>query len=161
MFNRILLAIDDSPSGPAAVSFAIAMANNSHASVHVVHMNEFVVGGRGQTVQTRNEAAQLVDRAVAEFKAAGVEATGEVRLSNCFAVADHIAESAAGSGADAIVVGSRQRSRWGALRGKGVSERTAEITALPVVTAPPPLRIGRERRVAPKRLVVAHSALRH
>ena len=29
-------------------------------------------------METRNEAAQLVDLAVAEFKAAGVEATGEV-----------------------------------------------------------------------------------
>jgi nucleotide-binding universal stress UspA family protein len=160
MFNRILLAIDDSPSGPAAVSFTIAMANNSHAPVHVVHLNEFVVGGRGHTLETRNEAAQLVDHAVAELQAAGVDATGEVRLSNCFAVADHIAESAAESGADVIVVGSRPRSRWGGLRGKGVSERIAENTALPVVTAPPPLRVGRERRVELEKTLVARSAVR-
>jgi nucleotide-binding universal stress UspA family protein len=111
-------------------------------------------------VETRNESAQLVECAVAEFKAAGVEATGEVCLSNCFAVADHIAERAAESGADVIVVGSRQRSRWGGLRGKGITERTAEMTALPVVTAPPPLRVGRKRSVAPERLVVAHPAAR-
>ena len=142
MFNHILLAIDDSPSGPAAVSFAMAMANNSQATVHVVHMNEFVVGGRGHTVETRDEAARVVAEAVAELKEVGVEASGQVGLSNCFAVADHVVEIADQSSADVIVVGSRRRSRWGGLRGQGVRERITELTSLPVMTAPPPLRLG-------------------
>jgi nucleotide-binding universal stress UspA family protein len=157
MFDRILLAIDDSPSAPAAVSFAIAMASSSHAMVHVVHVNEFVVGGRGQTVETRNEADQVVTQAVAELKAAGMEATGVVSLANCFTVADHIVETADEFSADVIVVGSRRRSRWGSLRGMGVHEQITKLTSLPVMTAPPPLELERERRVARDKLVSADS----
>ncbi len=47
MFTRILLAIDDSASSEAAVSFATAMAKQSSAAVRVVHVNEYLVGGRG------------------------------------------------------------------------------------------------------------------
>lgn len=146
MFDRILLAIDDSSSGPAAVSFSIAMASSSCATVRVVHMNELVVGGRGQTVETRGEADQVVSQAVAELKEAGVEATGVVSLANCLTVAHHIVERADEFSADVIVVGSRRRRRWGSLRGTGVREQITELTALPVMTAPRPLQLERERR---------------
>lgn len=106
MFNRILLAIDDSASGPAAVSFAIAMANASDASVRVVHINELLVGGRGHTVETRNEAAEVLDDALSELRGAGVPATGLVATANCFNVGRSIAAAADEWTADVIVVGS-------------------------------------------------------
>jgi nucleotide-binding universal stress UspA family protein len=155
MFDRILLAIDDSPSGPATVSFAIAMASSSQATVRVVHMNEFVIGGRGQTFETRGEAEQVLTQAVAELRSAGLETTGAVSLANCFTVADHIVGAAEEFSADVIVVGSRRRSRWGIFRGKGTREQITELTSLPVMTAPPPLRLERQRRVAPDELVSA------
>ena len=64
MFTRILLAIDDSASSEAAVSFATAMAKRSSASVRVVHVNEFLVGGRGFAVETQAEAIQHLEGAV-------------------------------------------------------------------------------------------------
>jgi nucleotide-binding universal stress UspA family protein len=157
MFDRILLAIDDSPSGSAAVSFAIAMAKSSDATVHVIHMNEFVVGGRGQTLETRGEADQVITEAMAELKAAGVEATGIVSLANCFTVAHHIVEAADEFSADVIVVGSRRPSRWARLRGTGVREQITELTSLPVISAPPALQIGHGRRVAGDIRVSPHS----
>jgi nucleotide-binding universal stress UspA family protein len=147
MFDRILLAIDDSSSGPAAVSFTIAMARSSCATVRVVHMNELVVGGRGQTVETRGEADQVVSQAVAELNEAGVEATGVVSLANCLTVAHHIVERADEFSADVIVVGSRRRRRWASLRSMGVGELITKLTPLPVMTAPRPLQLERERRV--------------
>ena len=56
MFQRLLLAIDDSDTGPVAVSFAIAMASPG-TTIHVVHVNQYQVGGRGLTVETRDEAS--------------------------------------------------------------------------------------------------------
>ena len=64
MFTRILLAIDDSASSEAAVSFATAMARQSSAAVRVVHVNEYLVGGRGYTVETQGEAIQHLESAV-------------------------------------------------------------------------------------------------
>jgi len=64
MFTRILLAIDDSPSSDVAVSFATAMARQSVASVRVVHVNEYLVGGRGFTIETHAEAMRHLEGAV-------------------------------------------------------------------------------------------------
>jgi nucleotide-binding universal stress UspA family protein len=148
MFKRILLAIDDSPSGSAALSFAIAMAKDSGA-VHVVHVNELLVGGRGHTLGTRQEATPVLDTAVAELQDAGVTATGVVFTTNCFSVASSIARAAAEFSADVIVVGSRRRTRLAVLRGKSMRERITGLTTLPVMTAPPPLRVEKRGHMIP------------
>ena len=142
MFKHILLAIDDSPSGSAAVSHAIAMAGDAGA-VHVIHVNEFAVGGRGHTVETRKEAAAVLETALADLRAAGVSASGVVVTSTCFNVARRITDEAHTWPADVIVVGSRRRSRLGGLRGKGTRDRITGLTSLPVMTSPPPLRLDR------------------
>jgi nucleotide-binding universal stress UspA family protein len=142
MFKRILVAIDDSSSGSAAVSFAIAMAKDS-GSVHVVHINELLVGGRGHAVETRQEATAVLDTAVAELQEAGVRATGVVLTTNCFNVAPSIARVAGDWSADVIVVGSRRRSRLAVWRGKSMRERITGLTSLPIMTAPPPLKVDR------------------
>jgi nucleotide-binding universal stress UspA family protein len=148
MFKRILLAIDDSPSGSAAVSFAIAMAKDSGA-VHVVHVNELLVGGRGHAVETRQEATAVLDTAVAELQDAGVPATGVLFTTNCFNLASSIAQAAADFSADVIVVGSRRRTRLAALRGKSMRERITGLTTLPVMTAPPPLKVDKRGHMLP------------
>src|SRR5579863_7435443 len=109
MFKRTLLAIDDSPSGSAAVSHAIAMAGDS-GLVRVIHVNEFAVGGRGHTLETRQEAAAVLETALADLRAAGVSASGLVVPSTCFNVARRITDEAHTWPADVIVVGSRRRS---------------------------------------------------
>ena len=62
MFTRILLAIDDSDSSEAAVSFATAMAKQSSASVRVVHVNEYLVGG-GDSPSRRRPRRSSTSRA--------------------------------------------------------------------------------------------------
>jgi nucleotide-binding universal stress UspA family protein len=146
MFQRFLLAIDETTAGELSVSFASALARENGASVHVFHANEFLLGGRGVTVETQEEAAHVVDGAVDQLRAAGVEATGECALANCFTLAPRISDAAALAGADAIVMGSHRHRRFVRLFGRGIRERVTRITPLPVLTAPSPLKLGRRRR---------------
>jgi nucleotide-binding universal stress UspA family protein len=147
MFERVALAIDRGDAGRMATSFAVSLAGNGNTpgSVRVVHINEFLFGGRGHTVETQAEAAAVVQEAVDELRAAGVEATGEVRLATCFNTAAAIADAAAEWGADVIVVGSRRHPRLGALFSRGVRGRITRMTPLPVVAAPAPITLGRGR----------------
>jgi len=148
MFERFLLAIDETTAGEVGISFATALAHRHGASVHVFHANEFIIGGRGVTAETHAEANRLVENAVDQLRAAGIEANGESVLANCFTLAPRIAEAASRVGADAILFGSH-RHRWlTRFFGKGVRERVTRITPLPVLTAPSPLKI-RGRRNGP------------
>jgi nucleotide-binding universal stress UspA family protein len=138
MFTRILLAVDHSDAGPVAVSYASALARADAAVVRVVHVNEFLVGGRGFTAETEQMAMQVVDEAVAALRSAGVDADGVHYLANCFTVPNRIVDAAHEWAADVIVMGSTRR-RFRRLMGKGLRERVMSITSLPIVTAPAPL----------------------
>ncbi|HWD52210.1 MAG TPA: universal stress protein [Acidimicrobiales bacterium] len=145
MFQRFLLAVDDTPASEVGISFATALAQSRQASVHVFHANEFLFGGRGVTLETHDEANHLMERAVDQLRAAGVKATGEVALANVFTLAPRITEAASRSGADAILLGSRRHRTLPRLFGRGVRERVTRMTPLPVLTAPAPLKLSRGR----------------
>jgi nucleotide-binding universal stress UspA family protein len=145
MFTRILLAIDDSPSSEAAVSFAIALAGQSSGAVRVVHVNEYLVGGRGYTVETQAEAIGHLEKAVSVLRAAGIPTEGSLYVSNCFGVQSRIASAASDWSADVILLGSRRRRRFSWFGGKGMRERVTDLTPLPVLTAPPPLGLAADR----------------
>jgi nucleotide-binding universal stress UspA family protein len=144
MFTRILLAIDNSASSEAAVSFVTAMASQSSASVRIVHVNEFLVGGRGMTTETQAEAIGHLEGAVNSVRAAGIPTEGALYLTSCFGVEDRITNSAHDWSADVIVLGSRRQRRiswFNRFAGKGVRERVINLTSLPVLTAPAPLKV--------------------
>jgi nucleotide-binding universal stress UspA family protein len=142
MFQRVLLAVDGSDAGPVAISFTMALAPPGTA-VHVVHVNQYQVGGRGLTVETGDEACGPVHEAVADLLAAGVRATGVVCTSTCFGVAERIVAEAERWAADAIVVGSRRHRGCLRLLGQGVRARIIRLSQLPVLTAPAPLKVSR------------------
>lgn len=146
MFQRLLVAIDDSASCPVTLSFASALAQRDGASVHVVHVNQFQVGGRGMTKLTGTEASRLVEGAVRELTEGGVETSGSLARATCFNVAGVIADAARAHDCDAIVLGSARRRRFGRLFGQGIRERTTALAALPILTAPAPLRVPSGRR---------------
>jgi nucleotide-binding universal stress UspA family protein len=141
MFKRILLGVDGNESGDVAVSFAIALARRYSSDVRVVHVNQFLVGGRGFTVATREEAAGVVDTAVRALVDAGVRADGTLATANCFDVGTRIADAAHEWSADVIVLGSRRRRWLRRLAGPGMGDLVRSATALPVLTAPPPLKV--------------------
>jgi nucleotide-binding universal stress UspA family protein len=146
MFGRLVVAVDGTPASDLGLSFTTALARSHHATVHVVHGNTLLITGRGIPSETEESADQIVADAVCHLAEAGIETTGEhvtvtpLHLGSCIArVADQF-------GADAIVVGSRRRRRLGRLAGQGVRDRITRASALPVLVAPAPLRVGRVRR---------------
>jgi|GEM_PF-3587146 len=145
MFERILLALDAGDAGTVATSFTVALARASNAAVHVVHVHEDLVGGRGITCESAAEAADVVADALADMQAAGVRATGVTYRTTAFDLPAAICELAEQVRADVIVVGSRRR-RFGPLLRRGTRDRIARCTPLPVITAPAPLRASRKDR---------------
>jgi nucleotide-binding universal stress UspA family protein len=142
MFDRILLAFDDSPASEMALLFAGALARRTGASVHVVHVNERIVACNGITLRTRDEASALVTDAVCQLAAAGVTASGSACVSGYRKIADRIVAKADAVSADAIVLGSTRRRRWRRVFAAQVRERTTRLSSLPVLTAPAPLSVA-------------------
>ena len=145
MFQQLLLAIDDSPGSQVAVSFAVSLAEPGTTSVRVFYVNEYLVGGRGITLHTQAEATDLVADAMRQLNSTKIEATGAVCIASYRQVADRIVEAARDHGADAIVLGSSRRRYLGRLFSRQLRERTTRLTALPVITAPPPLEVAGAR----------------
>jgi nucleotide-binding universal stress UspA family protein len=147
MFERILLALDDSPAGEVATAFTGALAQaqaqraEGETSVHVLHVNERLVGGHGVTLHTRQEATDLVTEAVHRLADSGVRASGSICVSSCRGVPGRIVGVAAERSVGAIVLGSDRRRRLGRLFSAQVRERTTRLTSLPVLVAPAPLRV--------------------
>jgi nucleotide-binding universal stress UspA family protein len=147
MFQRLLLGMDDAPSGQVGLSFASALARQYSASVHVLHINVMLVGGRGFTSRTPEEARRFVAAAVDELRANEVEATGDVAVATCFGIADRIVQVAEQWSADTIVLGSQRRRWMPRLRGNAIREGVISLSTLPVLTAPAPLSV--QGRVQP------------
>jgi nucleotide-binding universal stress UspA family protein len=141
MFDRLLLALDDSPAGEVATLFAAALARRTGATVHVLHVNEQLVGGNGVTLRSHQESTDLVSAAVRQLADAGVRARGSVSVTSYRGVPQRIVTTALERSADAIVLGSTRNRRLGRLFSPQVRERTTRLTALPVLTAPSPLKV--------------------
>ena len=143
MFRRLLLALEAGDAGAVATSFTVALAKTCRAHVDVVHVNEYALGGGGLAMESTDEAAEVVTKALKELHAAGVDASGMTYRTSHIDLAAAVCDLARECRADAIVVGSRRRNRWGKGRTR---ERIARRTPLPVVTAPAPLRVKKRER---------------
>jgi nucleotide-binding universal stress UspA family protein len=150
LFTRILLAVDGTESDEVAASFIAGMASHGGATVRVLHVNEYLVGGRGFARSTPRESQKIVDDVARSLVVTGVPAEGEVRLAYSFDIASRIVDAANDWSADVIVFGSRRRHGAGLLRrvrGQGIREQVTDLTSLPTLTAPSPLKVGRRSRV--------------
>jgi nucleotide-binding universal stress UspA family protein len=141
MFDRLLFAFDDSPAGDVAALFCAALARRAGATVHVLHVNERLVGGNGTTLRSRQESKDLVTAAVRQLADAGVRAGGSVCVASYRGVPQRIAATALDRSANAIVLGSTRNRGLGRLFSARVRERTTRLTALPVLIAPSPLQV--------------------
>jgi nucleotide-binding universal stress UspA family protein len=137
-----VLAIDASRSSDTAISFTTALARRYSSAVRVVHVNEYLVGGRGFTAETQAEAIGHLERAVGSLRAAGIATEGSLYLTSVFGVEARIANAAHDWSADLIILGSRRRRRFARWAGKGMREKVTNLTSLPVLTAPAPLEVA-------------------
>ena len=137
MFDRLLFALDDSPGGEVATLFTAALARRTGASVHVLHVNEQLVGGNGVALRSRQEATDLVSLAVRQLADAGVRAGGSVCVAPYRRVPQRIVTTA--------LRAISRRHRHGvyaeppvgqAVLGTCSGAHDAPGTALPVLTAP-------------------------
>jgi nucleotide-binding universal stress UspA family protein len=147
MFTRLLLAIDDSPGSEVATAFATALARHHASSIHVFHVNEYLVGGRGVTLRTQAAARDLLTRTVHQLRAAGITTTGSAVRATYREVPRRIVATAQERGSDVIVLGSEPPQRLGRLFSPHVRARTIRLTTLPVVTAPSPLDVSGTARL--------------
>ncbi len=156
MFQRLLLAIDGSPSGQTAVSFTCGLVAGTGAEVRVLHVSQHQSRSRGLPITTAQEADRIVTGAVLELLLAGVAVSGHVCVASCCTIADRIAAEAVAWRADAIVAGSRRRRGWRRLGSHGVRDAVTRQTGLPVLTAPAPLEVS---AIEPGRGRRAHSSV--
>jgi nucleotide-binding universal stress UspA family protein len=135
MFETILLALDDSDHAKDALEATKSLAKLSGGQVRVLHVREFGFAGRAGQVdlEDKTEAHQLVDQAVADLKASGVEATGTVRGSLHGHAAGEILDEATSAGATTIVMGSRGRSELTGLVLGSTTHKVLHLGSFPVL----------------------------
>ena len=132
--ERILLAIDGSDAAARAIPYASALAPNADGRVHVVTVVE---RGRHDAptndLESDREACAILDHALAQLKAAGADATGEVRHAFIGSVATEIIRAAHEDHADVIVMGTRGLTEFSALVVGSVTHNVLHAADLPVL----------------------------
>jgi nucleotide-binding universal stress UspA family protein len=109
--------------------------------VHVVLVNEHLVGGRGITLHSNDQARDLVTRAMQHISDAGIRVSGSTRIASYRQVPQRIVAEALHREADAIVLGSHRKGWLARLFSPRVRQRVTRLTSLPVITAPAPLNV--------------------
>jgi nucleotide-binding universal stress UspA family protein len=116
MFETIVVALDGSECANRALDVAVGLAANEGAKLRICSVvDPIVVAGTAPPspaadlalAEMEREARRLVKDAVAAAKAAGVEASGDMRLGVPY---EEILRYAKAAGGDAIVVGTHGRT---------------------------------------------------
>lgn len=140
MFKRILCATDGSARAERALELATTLAGDADATLDVVHVIEYLGGGRGAGIDARPDEPEI--RARLQHQTAALAQRGvPCRTHLPHAVEAHtaqtIAELARELDADLIVVGSRGHSALvGAILGS-VTQRLMHEAPCPVLALPP------------------------
>lgn len=144
MYANILVAIDGSPVSDAALRHAIRLAQEQHASLHVLHVIDII----GMTWATedildayKQRGRSLLDQATYLGNLAGVQTTptlletGVVGQRTAEIVADH----ARAVSADLVVLGSHGYRGLSHLFLGSVAEGVARLCNMPVLIVHGPL----------------------
>jgi nucleotide-binding universal stress UspA family protein len=118
VYDRILVAVDNSPQCDRAVDAACKLANLSKGTIYVFHVRERqdVVGKGGGSfdVEYAEEAEALVKRVTETCEKAGVTTSSGIVHVPIGHIAGEIVKAAGDQRADTIVMGSHGRSAIGA-----------------------------------------------
>jgi nucleotide-binding universal stress UspA family protein len=128
--KRVLLAVDGSDHSQRATAVAEEMAKMSGAELIVFHAHE---EGIGSPVETRKEAADLVNGVVDELMKHGVNARGEAKGTHSGRAPQEIIEAAKSADADLIVLGSRGLSDFAGLLVGSVAHKVIHHAESPVL----------------------------
>jgi nucleotide-binding universal stress UspA family protein len=136
MYDKILVAIDQSPVAERVLVAARDLAQLSGGEVRVLHLREReILGGRGGVLdyETGEEARATADRAVRALAQDGVKASGEARNTPFGHAAREIVGEAQDFGAAVIVVGSRGHSDLAGLVLGSTAHKVIHLADRPVL----------------------------
>lgn len=133
MFQRILLAVDGSEHSNKAVDTATEAAKLSGGEVLVLHVREHDVSRGVTTVESSEEATDVVQEPADKVAAAGVNVRGKVVGAAHGTAAKAILSEAADFNADVIVMGTRGLSDFAGLMVGSVAHKILTMADRPVL----------------------------
>ena len=145
MSKTILLAVDAASHDPArhvraAADMTRDLSRDSGDHVIVLHVHEFATGrfGRIQVDCGDGEGEGVVEKIVADLRAAGVSAEGEIRETNLGHIARAILHAADDHGVRIVVLGSSSRTDLPRVLLGSVASRLLHMATRPVLIVPRP-----------------------
>jgi len=134
MYDRLLVAVDQSEVSPRVIAAAKELASLSQGQVWVLHLREREFGRLGLTpIESDEEAREPVSAGVESLTQAGIDAHGEIRETVFGHAAREIVKDAQEHDADIIIMGSRGRSELtGAILGS-TAHKVIHLTDRPVM----------------------------
>jgi len=135
MYDRLLLAVDNSDAAGPVIDVARELASLSDGEVWVLHVREKEVMPRGGffTIEAGAQAQSVVERAAKELDDAGIKAHYELRHAIYGQAADEIVAAARAHDAGVIVMGSRGRSDLTALMLGSTAHKVIHLSDRPVL----------------------------
>jgi nucleotide-binding universal stress UspA family protein len=136
MYDKILVAIDNSEPSNRAVLAARDLAVLSKGEVWVMHLREREIAvktGVAFADETAEEANEEIEGALKVLAEAGVKAHGEVGTTIYGYAARVIADNAIEHGVDVIVMGSRGRSDLAGFILGSTAHKVLHLTDRPVL----------------------------
>ena len=130
MFEKILLAVDGSAHSAQATAAASEIATKSGGTVYVLHVHE---AGLVLPVETNTEAQDVVDQAIKQLEADGVEVSGQAVSARAGSVAPTIIDAARSFGCDLIVMGTRGLSDFSGLLVGSIAHKVIHHADCPVL----------------------------
>jgi nucleotide-binding universal stress UspA family protein len=112
MYEKLLVAVDQSEYSDRAVDVACDLSHLSGAEVLVLHVKRIILGGSGDLLdaEEESEVGKLLEKDALRFEEIGVPVSVQIRSAELGRTAAQIVQAANEFGADAIVMGSRGRS---------------------------------------------------
>jgi nucleotide-binding universal stress UspA family protein len=136
MYDKILVAVDQSPASDRAVQAALDLAQLSKGEVWVLHLREFGLGGKAGALplrETPSEADDEVAASVETLTQAGVKAHGMVKNTMYGHAAREIVADAIELDCGIIVMGSRGRGELAGLVIGSTAHKVIHLTDRPVL----------------------------
>ena len=135
MYDRLLLAVDDSNAAERVIGAARELASLSGGEVWVLHIREKEVMPRGgfSMIESDAKARSVVEHAAKQLDDAGIKAHYEVQSTLYGQVAREIVAVARAHDADVIVMGSRGRGDLTSLLLGGTAHKVIQHSDRPVL----------------------------
>jgi nucleotide-binding universal stress UspA family protein len=134
VFEKVVVAVDGSPQSSKTLPVAVDLAKRYGSNVTVVHCREFErYEGSDVDLGPPIPATKLVEDTVEMFRAAGVEATGELRKVRPGHTYEEIVQVAKRIPADLIVMGTRGMTELKSLLLGGVANKVVHHAPCPVL----------------------------